>query len=40
MWDVWIGKACIINIGAIVEHGCTLDDAYHISPRGYSYGRK
>ena len=27
-----IGKCCIINSGALVEHDCVLDDFVHISP--------
>ena len=27
------GRACIINTGAVVEHGCRLGDGVHLSPR-------
>ncbi len=29
---VKIGKHCIVNTGAIIEHDCVLDDFVHISP--------
>ncbi|MEN6349495.1 MAG: acetyltransferase [Syntrophomonas sp.] len=30
--DVQIGRACIINTGAVVDHECRLDDGVHICP--------
>lgn len=30
--DVVIGRACIINTGAIVDHDCRLADGVHIAP--------
>lgn len=30
--DVRLGKACIINSGAIIEHECSLGDGVHIAP--------
>ncbi len=28
-----MGRACIINTGAVVEHGCRLGEGVHLSPR-------
>ena len=30
--DVAVGRACVINTGAIVEHDCRLADGVHIAP--------
>lgn len=30
--DVRLGKHCIINTGASVDHECVIDDYVHISP--------
>jgi len=30
--DASIGRCCIINTGATVDHDCYLDDAVHVSP--------
>ena len=29
-----IGKHCIVNTGAIIEHDCVIEDFVHISPNG------
>ena len=30
--DVKIGKGCIINTAATIDHDCTINDFVHISP--------
>ncbi|MFA6260088.1 MAG: acetyltransferase [Bacteroidia bacterium] len=30
-----VGKHCIINIGACIDHDCNIQDAVHISPLSY-----
>ena len=27
-----MGKRCILNLGAIVDHGCILEEGVHIAP--------
>ena len=34
-----VGKHCIINTGASVDHDCTIEDFVHISPQVTLCGR-
>lgn len=36
--DAVVGKACIINTGAIVDHECFLEDGVHVSPGAHLAG--
>ena len=33
---IYIGKHCIINTGASVDHECVIEDYVHISPSLYT----
>ena len=37
--DVVMGKACIVNTSAIVDHDCLLGDGVHIAPGAHLAGR-
>lgn len=36
--DVEVCKCCIINLGAIIDHGCILEEGVHLAPRAIVKG--